>query len=165
MNRKRYTAAVLTAAITLGLSAGLSSHYQDRSGQEKAHAMLFVEINGTPLDLSKERYLEQNEKAFLRNDSGYIVHRHGEDITWTEFLNSVGMELQKPSDCLQLPEKKECGNMTVLLNGEKFNSTAEIDQGDKLAVVIGEGAKETAEAYMAFELPSKYRETSPGTRL
>lgn len=172
MNRKRYTVTVLLSAVTLGLAMGVTMNTdivdnqlnEDRVHQ---HALLFINVNGTELDLTADRFQLQDKDVHLENNRSNIVHKHAEDITWGDFLDTVNITVEQKEDqsCISMPKDNYCGNMTVMLNGEEFDSEKEIQQGDKLAIILGNNTQQKANRYMEFSLPKPYRKKIPGTRV
>lgn len=172
MNRQRYTAAVITASAILGLAAGvtlnnnvLRKNFQKREVHE--HALFFIEINGTPKDLTAERFQLQDKDVHLENNRSHIVHKHAPGVTWGDFLETENISIQKVENqtCLQMPENRYCGNTTILLNGKHFSENREINQGDNLAIVMGNHTERKAEAYMDLTLPEAYQKRIPGTKI
>lgn len=169
MNRQRYTAAVITTSIVMGLAAGitLNTDLIERGLEQEQtheHAMFFMEVNKTPLNLRADRFQLQARDVHLEANRSRIVHKHAEGVTWGRFLETVNISVNNTGDqtCIQMPRQEFCGNTTVLLNGEEFDRAKEIDQGDKLAVVQGSNPKERAEAYMELGMPTQYRDIEPG---
>lgn len=172
MNRKRYTVAVLLSATVLGLVSGVMINtdiIDNRLTQDRVHghALFFVNVNGSEIDLTEEQFQLQSQKVHLENNRSNIVHKHAEGVTWGKFLDTINtsIEQNKNSSCISMPENNYCGNMTVLLNGEEFDREKEIQQGDNLAVVIGNSTEQKARKYMEFSLPRAYQKTRPGTRV
>jgi len=153
----------------MGLAAGIiiNTDLVER-GLEKEqaheHAMFFMEVNKTPLNLRADRFQLQARDVHLEANRSRIVHKHAEGVTWGRFLETVNISVNKVGNqtCIQMPRQEFCGNTTVLLNGEKFDREDEIQQGDKLALVQGTNPKERAEAYMELNMPREFREIEPG---
>lgn len=172
MNRRRYTAAVLSAAIIMGLAAGITVNtdlVEKTFTQQEVHehALFFIEVNQTQIDLTEDRFQLQDREVHLENNRSHIVHKHAAGVTWGEFLDTVNISINTTGNqtCLDMPQNTYCGNTTVLLNGEEFNRTEEIQQNDNLAIVIGNQTQQRAEAYMDLTLPEAYRKRIPGTRV
>lgn len=170
MNRKRYTITVIASALAMGLIAGLTVNTNiienNFSDEEHQHALLFIEVNGTQIDLTKEKYQLQSGEVHLENNRTNIVHKHRDGVTWENFFKTIdiGVNQSREQSCLKLDQKRQCGNMTVLLNGEEYDREREIQQGDKLAIVIGENNERRAKAFMGFELPQQFRKPVLTTR-
>jgi hypothetical protein len=172
MNRQRYTAAVIATSLIMGLAAGITLNSgiiekKLEKDEVHGHALFFIEVNGTEIDLTEERFQIQDREVHLENNRSHIVHKHASGITWGQFLETVNISVNQRGDhtCLKMPENRYCGNSTVLLNGEDFRPGKEIQQGDKLAVIIGNRTQQKAEAYMDLSLPEAYQKTVPGTRI
>lgn len=172
MNRQRYTSVVIAASIIMGLAAGIivNTDILDKGLEQEEtheHAMLFMEVNKTPLNLRAERFQLQARDVHLEANRSRIVHKHAEKVTWARFLETVNVSINDTEDqtCIRMPENEYCGNTTVILNGGEFQKEKLIQQGDKLAVVQGINPKERAEAYMELGMPKEYREIEPGRML
>lgn len=172
MNRKRYTSTVLVSALILGLAAGITVNtdiIEDQLAEDRVHkhGLFFVNVNGTELDLTEERFQLQDRDVHLENNRSHIVHKHAEDVTWGDFLDTINTSIENNENrsCISMPKNNYCANMTVLLNGEEFDREKEIEQGDNLAVVIGNNTQQKAENYMEFSLPKAYQKRQPGTRV
>ena len=153
----------------MGLAAGITinTHLVEMSLQQEEtheHAMFFMEVNKTPLNLRADRFQLQARDAHLEGNRSRIVHKHAERVTWGMFLESVNISINdtQSQTCIQMPRQEFCGNTTVLLNGEEFEREKVIQQGDKLAVVQGTNPEERAEAFMELGMPTEYREIEPG---
>lgn len=164
MDRQDIAFTFLSTSIVLGLALGITVNPGLLKGfisvQEETHehAMFFINANGTELNLKAERFQNQDKKVHLENNRSNIVHKHEEGVTWGQFLDTVEIQVNKTQsqNCLEMPKNRFCGNITVMLNGEEYSSNKEIEQGDKLAIVIGNQTKSTAEAYMELGLPRKF---------
>jgi len=171
MNRKRYTVTVTASALLMGLAAGLTINTNiienNFSNEEHEHALLFIEVNGTQVDLTKDKYQLQSSEVHLENNRSNIVHKHRDGVQWKEFFQTINIDINHTEEesCLKLDQKRQCGNMTVLLNGQEYNREKEIDQGDKLAIVIGENNKRRAEAFMEFKIPQQFRKPDLTTKV
>lgn len=129
------------------------------TGETHEHALFYVVVNGSELNLTSKRFQLNSRDVHLENGRSHIVHKHRENVTWGEFLDSLKMELERENrTCLTIYSETVCGNGTAVLNGESFNSSAEIEQGDRFAIIIGNGS---AEEYMDKKLPRAY---IPGIR-
>lgn len=153
----------------MGLAAGIiiNTDLVERGLQQEQtheHAMFFMEVNKTPLNLRADRFQLQARDVHLEGNRSRIVHKHAEGVTWGRFLETVNISVNRTGNqtCIQMPTQEFCGNTTVLLNGEQFESEKVIQQGDKLAVVQGSNPKERAQAYMELGIPTQYREIEPG---
>lgn len=153
----------------MGLAAGITVNTDilDKGLEQEEtheHAMFFMEVNKTPLNLRADRFQLQSRDVHLEANRSRIVHKHAEGVSWARFLETVNISINDTENqtCIQMPENEYCGNTTVLLNGEDFNRDKIIQQGDKLAVVQGTNPKERAEAYMELGMPTEYREIEPG---
>jgi len=168
MNRRRYTATVIITSIILGLTAGITLNTDIvekglQEGETHEHALFYMEVNKTPLNLRADRFQLQDRDVHLENNRSRIVHKHAEGISWGDFLDTVNISIERENQtCIEMPENSYCGNTTVLLNGEKFDREKEIHQGDRLAIVQGTNSKERAEAYMELTMPEEYRKIEPG---
>ena len=169
MNRRRYTATVIITSIILGLAAGITLNTDTvekglQEGETHEHALFYVEVNKTSLNLRADRFQLQDRDVHLENNRSRIVHKHAEGITWGNFLDTVNISVKEKENqtCIEMPENSYCGNTTVLLNGEKFDREKQINQGDRLAIVQGTNSKERAEAYMELTMPQEFQEIEPG---
>ena len=153
----------------MGLAAGITINTDIvekglQQEQTHEHAMFFMEVNKTPLNLRADRFQLQARDVHLEGNRSRIVHKHAEGVTWGRFLDTVNISINSTgnSTCIQMPRQEFCGNTTVLLNGEDFEREKVIQQGDKLAVVQGTNPEERAEAFMELGMPTEYMEIEPG---
>lgn len=71
------------------------------------HSDFVIYINDQKLDLTAEKYqssIEQilHKNVHLHDNEDHVVHRHAEDITFAEFLESIGFSLTE--NCLTLDD-------------------------------------------------------------
>ncbi|MFB6175209.1 MAG: hypothetical protein ABEJ87_04500 [Candidatus Nanohalobium sp.] len=173
MDRGDIALIFISASIITGLAAGTAFNTgalnKAFSGSEQVHehALFFVYANGTEQNLTADRFQLQSSKVHLENGKSNIVHKHASGVTWGQFLDTLNISIKRKENqsCLRMPEKTFCSNMTVMLNGDKFRPGKEIQQGDDLAIVMGENSTRKAKNYMKLDLPRAYRKRSLTTRV
>lgn len=164
MNHQNFAFGIIVVSAVAGLVLGLQPSIElpdiqgspgvDAPAETHEHALFYVVINGTEINLTSEAFQLNAREVHLENGRSHIVHKHRENVTWGDFLETLNMKLETGNTiCLHIYEEEFCGNGSVVLNGEPFNPGKEIEQGDNFAIIIG---NKSAEDYMEKELPPAY---------
>jgi hypothetical protein len=124
-------------------------------GSSHEHALFFVDFNGSEVDFTGKRFQVRSRYVHLENFKPHIVHKHSENVTWNYFLNTIDVGVE--DDCVQFKESKQCGNVSMILNGKELEAlNKEIEQDDNLAIITPSNQSKR-ESYMEKELPKDYR--------
>lgn len=129
-------------------------------GSTHEHALFYIVVNGSALDLTADRFQLNSRYVHLENNRSRIVHKHAEEVTWSYFLETVNVSIRNVSAgryCVTVAGSRYCGRGEVTLNGAVFRPGKEIQQGDNLVIALGRNASRTAENYLEEELPGPYR--------
>lgn len=135
-------------------------------GSAHEHAQFFVNINGTEYNFTSEKFQLQSYYVHMENKKPHIVHKHSENVTWRFFLETMDFNITdgEKQDCIEFPRTRSCGNLSVILNGDKIkNLNHEIHQGANLALIMPP-SRNISEEYMGRNLPRDYT-PEDGTRL
>ncbi|MFB6190038.1 MAG: hypothetical protein ABEJ91_00525 [Candidatus Nanohaloarchaea archaeon] len=135
-------------------------------GTAHAHALFYVVVNGTELDFSGKEYQLNSKFVHLEGNRSDIVHKHAQGVTWNRFLDTINVSINSTTGqvCLSRPGERYCGEGRVAVEDGK-NLSAEIRQGDNLAVVIGGKVNQTIDEYLGKRLPPAFRESLRGFRV
>ncbi|NMI76848.1 hypothetical protein GLT92_00325 [Nanohaloarchaea archaeon] len=127
-------------------------------GSDHAHALFYVNLNGSEYDFSREKFQLRSSYVHLENFKPHIVHKHAENVTWSFFLETMNIELDRSNKtCVAIEGNRTCGTASVVLNGEKPDTLdRKIRQGDNFAMVIPR-SNQTIQDYMDNELPEDYK--------
>lgn len=122
------------------------------------HAMFFLYLDEEK-DLTGEKFQLRSRYVHMENNRPHIVHKHVENITWSYFLETMDIEVgfEENQICVSFEDERNCGNGSVLLNGEEIRDLdREIQQDDNFAIILprDEGIRE---GYMEEVLPQDYR--------
>lgn len=180
---------IISVAVLVGLSAGLFANQEviengfdisssisalydyNLGGQEEngigalgsahEHAMFHVVINDSEKNFTDRKFQLNSRYVHLENNKSNIVHKHAKGITWEMFFQTINMStsVEEGKQCLKIYSERNCGNGSVVLNGD-FNASLdqEISQGDNLMVILDTKEwRDTVEEYMREHLPEKYR--------
>ena len=111
------------------------------------HADFLIYIRDEKIDLAEAIYMttaeqELHEHAHLHDGNGEVKHLHSPEITFVEFMNSLGLNLT--DDCLTYEGEKYCSNETeqlrLFVNDESFIGDIteyEITDEDRLLIYYG----------------------------
>ncbi|MFB6213149.1 MAG: hypothetical protein ABEJ07_01105 [Candidatus Nanohaloarchaea archaeon] len=134
-------------------------------GSAHEHALFYVVVNGTPLDFTADRYELNSRYVHLEADQSRIVHKHAKGVTWSYFLDTINASVSRGEElCFTRFDERYCGNGTVAFKGPE-DLGSEIQQGDKLVIVIGGDVNSTVSEYLEKELPESFRPQTPGRRV
>jgi hypothetical protein len=128
-------------------------------GSDHAHALFYVNLNGSEYDFAREEFQLRSRYVHMENFRPHIVHKHAENVTWSFFLKTMDIDLDKSVNgtCISIIDEKTCGEGSVTLNGQQVESLDRvIEQGDNLAVTIPKSENLTS-GYMDERLPRDYR--------
>lgn len=99
--RKKYLFIIIPIVATLVAVLAISgARYSSEInkfgtvGSAHEHAAFIINVNGTPIDFSQDRYQVQSRLIHVENGDGFTVHRHTDKVSFGEFLNSVGMRIE-----------------------------------------------------------------------
>ncbi len=86
------------------------SHTHENSDYH-VHADFHLVVDDTVVDLATPEYMSTAEKILhadvhLHDDDGSVIHYHAPDISFVEFLDSLGITLT--ADCLTINEETIC---------------------------------------------------------
>ena len=190
MNKQAVT--IISAAILIGFSASFSSQIHDqavsgiqelsdlgsqefnerqqsyRLGTAHEHALFYVVVNDTELSFKEPRYQLAASYVHLENNRSDIVHKHAQGVTWSKFLETINASVNQTEEgvCAEIKNTSYCGEGAVSLNGDSMNLGEEIQQGDKLVIVLQEDYEQVLENYNSKQLPRAYKpEETRGRRI
>lgn len=125
------------------------------------HALMYVVVNGTELSFLEPRYQLAAGKVHLENNKSHIVHKHRTGVTWKDFLDTINASFEHVNGseyCAEFKNHSYCGDAGVRLNGEKVEDLGkEIEQGDKLIIILQPDYRKLLKRYSSKELPEPYR--------
>ena len=118
------------------------------------HANLAVFINGTKLDLSSDKYMEEisacytqgviqpKQRVHLHEKNGDLVHVHHEGVTWGHFFNNIGFAITPDyliDDKGNIYKEDETNSLSFLLNGKPIDNpyNSLIKSEDRLLINFG----------------------------
>ncbi|MFB6100413.1 MAG: hypothetical protein ABEK16_04010 [Candidatus Nanohalobium sp.] len=128
-------------------------------GSAHEHAQFFLNVDGKEVNFTQRRFQVRSQYVHLENFKPHIVHKHSENVTWSMFMNTINVGVNRSSGCTSFKGRERCGNLSVVLNGEEANLSSEIQQGDNLAILVN--ASELSEDYMSERLPDDYTKRVP----
>lgn len=127
-------------------------------GTDHGHAMFFVSLNNSLLDFTGTEFQLNSRYVHLENNNSHIVHKHAEGVTWKKFLDTVNITLDREEElCVKVVQNISCGKGKVMLNGEEADLSSEIEQDDRLAIVLGSNVSETLLRLKQYDLPERYK--------
>jgi len=125
-----------------------ADHNQDDT-EVHVHADFLMYLDDKKIDLTKDEFQSSAEDLkhddfHLHDNEGHILHRHEENITIVEFLDSINFTLT--SSCLTThEEEKFCedtdNELTLFVNGEKYNTPEDYIINDEDRVLLYYGLK------------------------
>ncbi len=121
-------------------------------GSAHEHALFYLNVNGSEENFTQRKYQLRSRYVHLENFRPHIVHKHSENVTWAMFLETIDVNVSEK--CVKFKGRKECSDLSVVLNGEDANLSREIHQGDNLAILLN--APNLSARYMEEELPQEY---------
>ena len=111
MNKKVLIWGVIVGAVVMRLflvintndEHGLDDH--THNSEVHVHADFMMMIDGKRIDLTQDKYQSKvgdikHENIHLHDHQGNIIHRHAEDVTFGDFLRSIGFSFT--DECLTL---------------------------------------------------------------
>lgn len=113
---------------------GHSEHHDNHpiadplASEYHVHADFHIVVNDTLVDLSGDTFQttgqqELHEDAHLHDNNGDVKHIHNRDVTFTEFLDSLGIKLT--DDCVTLDNEycpNEADQLYMYVNDELYSS-------------------------------------------
>jgi hypothetical protein len=121
------------------------------------HANWRIEIQGAPLDLSADRYMEEvaactgagdrilpSQRVHLHENNGEVVHVHHDGATWGQLLANLGMSMGEDFLFLDTGERylarPGAGRLTFILNGIAVPAVHNrvIQSEDRLLISFGD---------------------------
>ena len=121
-------------------------------GSAHEHALFYLNVNGSEKNFTQREYQLRSRYVHLENFKPHIVHKHSENVTWGMFLDTIDVNISE--ECVKFKGREECGDLSVVLNGEEAELSEEIRQGDNLAILLD--SRNLSEMYMKKELPEEY---------
>lgn len=134
------------------------------------HANWAVYIDGLPVDLSADRYMEDvaacaageritpEQRVHMHEGVDEIVHVHHDGVTWGHFLGNLGWAVGE--DWIQLDDGRRLGgeegaDLTFIVNGFVVPSIRDrlIASGDRLLISHGTVTEETALGELFPQVP------------
>lgn len=165
-------AIILLVTFNLGLAYGddVIESVQDLSEEnpvqrqaEHEHALFYVVVDGEEMSFLGEEFQLNRRGVHLEGNRSDIVHKHYSGVTWQTFMDSINVSasFNDSEVCLDAKNVSRCDSGNFSLNGEPADLTKEIQQGDKLVIVLGEEHEAIVEEYLEKEVPRVYQD--PGT--
>jgi hypothetical protein len=120
-------------------------------GSAHTHAAFLVKVNGENIDFSKPQYQVKSDFLHVENGDGTTLHRHATNVTFSEFLKSVEMDLDEENNCLVFTNGTQyCNNndnqLRTFVNGNSTSaesiSNYIINDDDRLLVIYGNETQE-----------------------
>lgn len=125
------------------------------------HALFYVVMNDTEVSFLEQRYQLAAWYVHMENNRSDIVHKHREGVTWGDFLETINATLERRDNgtyCGKFKNHSYCGEAAAKLNGENVTDLEkEIQQGDKLVIVLQPEFQEWLEEYKDKKLPPAYK--------
>lgn len=164
MNAKAFLLGILAGVLTFGLVRFLVTPWAD---PPHYHANWALFVNGEPLDLSADRYMEDvaacvaagvvrpEERVHMHNNEDGVVHVHHSGVTWGHFLANLGFAageeyliLDEGGRLFSGPER----TLKFVVNGFVVPDIQNrlIRSGDRLLISFG---PESAEHVVAEQFP------------
>lgn len=112
-------------------------------GSEHSHASILIMINGRPVPLSDDRYMERDDYVHMHDNNGFYIHKHAKGVTLDYFLNTLGIKLT--NDCISFDARDSyCTNgsskLSIYIDRQPYTkpiSYYEIADGDKILIDYG----------------------------
>lgn len=186
MKPYQIAAPIIVISALIGFSAGMFSNQglgdielpeiesdeennEDMIGQlgsAHEHAFFHVMVNGSEKDFTDQKFQLNSRYVHLENNRSNIVHKHATGITWGMFFQTINLSTTTENEemCLEVYDKSNCGNGSVVLNGEiNASLDQEISQGDNMLIILDTKEwRDISEKYMEKQLPRDYRPRSRG---
>ncbi len=135
------------------------------------HADFALFTNGTKFDFNKPEYIstesdEKSDAAHIHDPRHTVIHVHLEQTTWSEFLSSLGMKLQDPSQLSTVAQtqltladgtvlkQSDTNTFKFFVNGVRVDGIAAMDISDLDRVLISYGPESEDEARAQFDTVS-----------
>jgi hypothetical protein len=106
------------------------------------HAVFAVILDGQKIDFSQRQYQVQSQFIHVEGGDGTTLHRHAEGVSFSFFLNSVGMRIQ--DDCFVRDDGVQfCSNgsnqLRFFINGDEVDSISDyvLEEEDRFLVIYG----------------------------
>jgi hypothetical protein len=109
-----------------------SQHHEHTADEWHTHADFLVYIQDSQLDFSKPAYMttaqqEPHRYAHLHDDNGQVLHLHAPNITFAEFLGSLGYQLTE--DCFTTPANEiyctdDTNTLVLYVNNQPLDRSA-----------------------------------------
>ncbi|MFB6209108.1 MAG: hypothetical protein ABEJ56_03120 [Candidatus Nanohaloarchaea archaeon] len=170
MQRSEIFALVVSVAAVSGI---MVAFYQAESkaspevelqnkGEVHEHALFHVIINGSEVDFTEDRFQLNSRDVHLENNISDIVHRHEENVSWSDFLDTLEINYWRSNEtgnlCVKIYNRTRCGEGKVLINGESQNDQRVIQQGDHFLIVMDtRNMTKVIGEYMKQQLPPDYK--------
>lgn len=157
--RKYLLIIVPIIAVVVGVLAVTATMYSAELnrygsvGSAHEHAGFMINVNGTPIDFSQERYQVQSRLIHVEGGDGFTLHRHTDRVPFGEFLASVGMGIE--DGCFSISgagqAQEFCSNgeenLRVFINRTELTPPSSItdyivEDGDRILVTYGSQSAE-----------------------
>ncbi|MAZ30137.1 hypothetical protein CL655_02530 [bacterium] len=167
-----YPAFIVGVLLSFGLGAWLladkpHSHHHDTThpvgyagnkDEVHVHSDWLVHLNGVTYDFSADAYQttalqELSDTIHLHDNNGLVVHRHADDVTLADFLNSLGFTLT--DSCITTDKNKGfCTNteqvLTVYVNDEPIVEPSQYVNQEEDQILIYYGARDDTKTLTAL---------------
>lgn len=144
--------AVLAATVTY---TTIYASYRDAHPQVHFHANFAMYLNGTKVDFSNTRYMEDiascqvsgaltpRERVHLHNGVGDLAHVHDTNVTWGNFFTNLGYMIDDThiiTDSGTVYTAGDTSKIRFILNGKAINSpfNTYIHSEDRLLISFGD---------------------------
>jgi hypothetical protein len=131
-------------------------------GSAHEHAVFAVILDGQKIDFSKSQYQVKSRFIHVEGGDGTTLHRHAQNVPFSEFLNSVGMGIQ--NDCFVRDDGQQfCDSadkqLRFFVNGDEVELIENyvVEDEDRLLVIYGNQSDEAIQRELALldETPVK----------
>jgi len=134
MNKKAFILGVILGAIAMRIflvaSASEEHDHEDHAHSDDVHvhADFMMVLDDKKIDLTQDKYQSKvgdvkHADAHLHDNQGNILHRHAEEVTLADLINSIGFTLN--NDCINTDDEKLCTDdnkaLILFVNGEEFS--------------------------------------------
>ena len=154
--KNKNTRLMVLAAVVGGALAmvGAGFAYQELNppppwvfGTAHEHAVFAVILDGEKIDFSQNRYQVQSSFIHVEGGDGTTLHRHATDVPFSEFLDSVRMDIQ--NDCFIRDDGEVfcddgVNQLRYFVNGQEVDSILDyvIEEEDRILIIYGSQTEE-----------------------
>jgi len=151
----KYILAVV-ALVLAGLSYGAYKYYEETSSynikpattEVHVHSDFLFVINGTKVDLTGPEFQSHSEQILhkslhFHDGVDTMIHRHADDVTFGDFLSSLGFSLTDSCVTTNTEESfctDQSKTLTLLVNGTNVTEIGNYipQEGDKILLYYGD---------------------------